>query len=525
MFGRSSSRTPLNDLPPVATTSTSWRVRKTATSPTPNRPTPATAAAGRCPPRGSTRRSSDRSTPSSMITKRNSTTMPNSVATSDKAECTGLPARTTPTAPARMIAAATTNTMTVTTAAVPPSLWRSGGMWRFGAVWTPKRHSLGADAAARASVGRSGGMAVGVDVVVFGLRGDALGDAGLDGRGGDGLRDVAHLAVLGRSDPEGEPAGPRDRVLVHSAAGRRRRPHPGRRVREHRLGVAPVLPREHLRLAVVADEQLVAGVDGVLAVGERELEQLRLGDGLRRARLDAQVAVDATQVVDLVDEAVALARRHGIVGRVVGAANVDAAGRAHARAQLAPDALLHAVLVAVEDMAPVHALGLGPLGLRVLDGDGVAGLGAVEQLAEGDLEPVEIAHQVRTSAWWRSAPMRMAAASSVPTARRARPHTGTTMSGSQSRSLPIRSAAISSSQPSANGISSFQPRSMSWSYRKRGRVARNHTNTNRKIISLAKNQISGHTQSGPNSVGPLGPPRNSVTMMADIVIVFMNDAR
>ena len=47
----------------------------------------------------------------------------------------------------------------------------------------------------------------------------------------------------------------------------------------------------------------------------------------------------------------------------------------------------------------------------------------------------------------------------------------------------------------------------------------------RKTITLPKNQISGQIQSGPNNNGPDGPPRNSVTMIADVVIVFMNDAR
>jgi hypothetical protein len=78
-------------------------------------------------------------------------------------------------------------------------------------------------------------------------------------------------------------------------------------VRGHRVDVRPVLPRELLGAAVVADDQLGLGVDAVLAVGEAELEQLGLGDRLGRARLDAQVAVDAPQVVDLVDVAVALA--------------------------------------------------------------------------------------------------------------------------------------------------------------------------------------------------------------------------
>ena len=70
--------------------------------------------------------------------------------------------------------------------------------------------------------------------------------------------------------------------------------------------------------------------------------------------------MDAAQVVDLVDEAEALARRRRGVGVVVLAADVDALGRAHAGAQLAPDALLHAVLVAVEDVAAVEPVGLRP---------------------------------------------------------------------------------------------------------------------------------------------------------------------
>ena len=62
---------------------------------------------------------------------------------------------------------------------------------------------------------------------------------------------------------------------------------------------------------------------------ERELEELRLGDRLGGTRLHAEVAVDAPQVVDLVDEPVPLAGRDRYVRRVVGAAHVDAACRAH----------------------------------------------------------------------------------------------------------------------------------------------------------------------------------------------------
>src|SRR5205823_2961570 len=101
---------------------------------------------------------------------------------------------------------------------------------------------------------------------------------------------------------------------------------------------------------IVVNHQLRLRVDRVLPVGEGELEQLRLRDRLRRARLNAEVTVDAAQIVDLVDESVPLAWAHRVVGDVVLPAHVDASRRAHAGTELAPDALLHAVLVAIEDV-------------------------------------------------------------------------------------------------------------------------------------------------------------------------------
>src|SRR5579863_4897072 len=73
-----------------------------------------------------------------------------------------------------------------------------------------------------------------------------------------------------------------------------------------------------------------------------------------------------------------------MVGWVVEAADMDAVGRAHARAQLAPDAFLHPVLVPVEDVTTVHAGLLGPLLLGVLAGDRRS-----TQMLEGQLEPAE----------------------------------------------------------------------------------------------------------------------------------------
>src|SRR5207248_9584674 len=101
--------------------------------------------------------------------------------------------------------------------------------------------------------------------------------------------------------------------------------------------------------------ELVFGVDRVVAVRPRELEELRLRDRLGGAGLDAEIAMDTAQIVDLVDEAVPLAGRNRVVGRVVGAAYIDAPRRAHTRAQLAPDAFLHAVLVPVEDVTAMTA--------------------------------------------------------------------------------------------------------------------------------------------------------------------------
>src|SRR6478609_6970304 len=197
-----------------------------------------------------------------------------------------------------------------------------------------------------------------------------------------------------------ELAAPADDTLEVGAAARRRRPHPAGRVLV--VAGAPVLPRQVLRLAVVADQQLALRVHRIVAVGEGELEQLALRDRLRRAGLDAQVAVDAAEVVDLVDEPVALAGRGGVIGVVVLAAHVDAIGGAHTSAELAADALLHAVLVAVEDVPAVQAVRLGDLGvvlgrLALAEPAPAAVLGrdlvAIADLSGGDEEASEVAHQ------------------------------------------------------------------------------------------------------------------------------------
>src|SRR5207249_2923248 len=69
------------------------------------------------------------------------------------------------------------------------------------------------------------------------------------------------------------------------------------------------------------------------------------------AGLHAQPAHDAAQVVDLVDLRIALPRRDPVLFGVFGALHVDGIRRARPRAQLAPDALLQAVVVAIEQVA------------------------------------------------------------------------------------------------------------------------------------------------------------------------------
>src|SRR5207247_9623472 len=73
--------------------------------------------------------------------------------------------------------------------------------------------------------------------------------------------------------------------------------------------------------------------------------------------LDAETAHDAAQVVDLVVLRVPLAWTHRLVGIVVFPLDPDRIRRARVGAELAPDALLEPVPVAVHEMPPgVRAL-------------------------------------------------------------------------------------------------------------------------------------------------------------------------
>ena len=126
-----------------------------------------------------------------------------------------------------------------------------------------------------------------------------------------------------------------------------------------------------------ASMDVLAGVVGELVVvGHRQ----RPG----RARLDAQPAEDAPQVVDLIDGAVPLTGGVLVLGGVVRALDEDRVRGARPGAQLAADALLQAVGPAVELVPPVEArhrdLLLALLGVTL--GEGLA-----EDRVERDAEP------------------------------------------------------------------------------------------------------------------------------------------
>ena len=135
------------------------------------------------------------------------------------------------------------------------------------------------------------------------------------------------------------------------------------------------------RSCLLVDELLAAVVGELVLVAHRQRA--------RRARLDAQSAEDAAQVVDLVDAAVALAGREALLLGVVRALDVDRVGRAGPGAQLAADALLETVGVAVEQVAAVEARRGGLLLLGVLLGHDL-----LEHRAEGHAEALERAQEV-----------------------------------------------------------------------------------------------------------------------------------
>ena len=168
--------------------------------------------------------------------------------------------------------------------------------------------------------------------------------------------------------------GPGDLAAV--VVGVRRCPRPS--------GAAPAsMPAAQRREQVL----LLADHPGARRTGELVL--VGHGQRARRARLDAQAAEDAAQVVDLVDAAVPLPRRELGVRGVVRTLDVDRVRGARPRAQLAADALLQPVGVPVELVAAVVPRLGRHLLERVLLGDR-----RPEHVRERDAEPADRGEQV-----------------------------------------------------------------------------------------------------------------------------------
>src|SRR5579875_49581 len=85
-------------------------------------------------------------------------------------------------------------------------------------------------------------------------------------------------------------------------------------------------------------------------------------------------------------------------------------------------------------------------------------------------------------------------------------------------------------QASAEGMSTFQPSAISWSYLIRGSVPRSQMKQNSKIAILARNQSSGHQPElapGHTEIGQGArhPPRNRVVASPATVVMLTYSAR
>src|SRR5665811_143951 len=146
-------------------------------------------------------------------------------------------------------------------------------------------------------------------------------------------------------------------------------------VAEHHLVRRLHHAREQRRkqIGLFVDERFAAVVGKFKLVGHRQCA--------RRARLDAESAQDAAQIVDLIDAAISFAGTEAFVIGVLGAFDVDGVRGARPGAEFAADALLQAVRPPIELVSAVET-GRGHLLLEgVLLGDSFA-----EHRAEGDTE-------------------------------------------------------------------------------------------------------------------------------------------
>src|SRR5215212_988914 len=307
-----------------------------------------------------------------------------------------------------------------------------------------------------------------------------------------------------------------DRLLGHRRLG----PVAG----DRRRAVGGVDVRRGLGPGGDGGEQVGLVVDQPLAGLGRQLVRVGHGQGPGRAGLDAQAAEDAAVVVDLVDGRVPLPDRVAGLRGVVGPLDVDGVGRAGVGAQLAADAPLQAVRVAVELVAAVEPGRGRLLLLRVLGGVALA-----EHAPEGDRQPLQDLaghHGVEPPGAVRSALSLSEEGSRNESSSRTSSTAMAPNSTWRGRLMSTtRTTAVTATQARATGISTFQPKSISRSKRSRGRVARSQTNRKMKKKTLTTNHRIGHSQGRKSGAGPSGPPRKAVVATADTVMMFRYSAR
>jgi hypothetical protein len=132
------------------------------------------------------------------------------------------------------------------------------------------------------------------------------------------------------------------------------------------VSLTPVFPWLLARMPLIIDNEFVFRIYGISSVGKRELQQLRLCNSFRGTSLYAHITMYATQIVNLVDKTIPLARRCRIGRIIVLTSYIYAVGRTDSCTELTSNTFLHAILIPVENMATMRTRRFETLYLRVL---------------------------------------------------------------------------------------------------------------------------------------------------------------
>jgi len=103
-------------------------------------------------------------------------------------------------------------------------------------------------------------------------------------------------------------------------------------------------------------QHLFLAVDQVAGVKARDFEAVPVGDRIRRTRLDAVSAEDASIVVDVINLGVALSSADPMLGRILRRLDVNAVRGTGCRAQKTGDTLFQSVLIALQDVYTAKTL-------------------------------------------------------------------------------------------------------------------------------------------------------------------------